>query len=52
MNELIQYAFFVLGMLSVVKVLISDLFEIIDISISKLDGIVTKIKKLKKNIKR
>ena len=52
MIEYIQSAIYLLGMLTVVKLLILDFFEIIDLLISKSNGIVTKIKKLMKNIKK
>lgn len=50
MYEYIQSAIILLGMFTVAKLLISDFFDIIDLSISKLNDIVTKIKKLMKNI--
>ena len=52
MNEPIQSAVYLLGMLTVVRLLIVDSLEIINQSISKLNSIVTNIKKLMNNIKK
>lgn len=52
MYEYIQPAIVLLGMLTVAKLFIVDFFEIIKLLISKSNGIVTEIKKLKDNIKK
>ncbi len=48
MNEFIQSAILLLGMLTVIKLLISDFFQIIKLFISELNDLITKIKNLNK----
>ncbi len=52
MNEFIQSALLLLGILTVVKLLISDFFAILKLFISELSDILIKIKGLEKNIKK
>lgn len=52
MNEFIQSAILLFGVLTVVKLLISDFFGILKLLISELNDILIKIKDLEKNIKK
>lgn len=52
MTEIMQLAIFLLGFLTVIKLLISNFFDIIKLLISELNEVVINIKKLIKNINK
>lgn len=52
MNEFMQYAIFILGLLTVIKLFIANSFEIIELIIFELNKSIMDIKKLIKNIQK